>query len=51
MGIKIKTGMKGSNGGRARCEPTEDLKKKSKGLRRLSDKAEIKEQLKQTKEN
>ncbi len=47
MGIKLKHGMKGSNGGRARCEKTAELKNKSKGLRRLADRAEIQENLKE----
>lgn len=41
---KIKAGMKGSNGGRNRWACTQDLKKVSKGLRRIEDKKEIEKQ-------
>jgi len=40
MGIKIKRGMKGSNGGKSRWEPTEVLKRLSKKLRRKQGKVE-----------
>lgn len=46
MSIKIKKGMKGSNGGRSRYEKTEILKKDSKKLRRNQGKEEVKEGLK-----
>jgi hypothetical protein len=38
MGIKIKSGMKGSNGGRSRWESTEILKSYSKKARRKQGK-------------
>jgi hypothetical protein len=38
--LKIKTGMKGSNGGRSRTMKTEDLKKISKKSRRKESKSE-----------
>jgi len=40
--IKIKAGMKGSNGGRNRYCRTEVLKKYSKKARRTANKAELK---------
>ncbi len=40
----VKTGMKGSSGGRGRYFKTEFLKKASKHLRRENDKKEIQEQ-------
>lgn len=45
MSIKIKKGMKGSNGGRSRYEKTEILKKDSKKLRRNQGKNEVKKEL------
>lgn len=43
MGIKIKNGMKGSNGGKGRWEPTAVLKKMSKKARRSEGKKATKE--------
>ena len=42
--VKLKSGMAGSNGGAARWETTETLKKDSKKRRRVIDKKECKEQ-------
>jgi len=41
--VKIKSGMKGSNGGRSRWEYTEILKSLSKKVRRQNYKKEVKE--------